>query len=511
MSPTDPEEIEKIITTMKSKTSRGIDDINSEFIKKIKQNIKVPLSKLINMSLETGKIPASLKIAKVIPIFKNKSPEEYTNYRPISLLPIMSKILEKVVHKRLYNFMNLQTCNQLYNNQYGFRTKHSTIHAITQLSAEILESFDNNNFTLGVFLDLSKAFDTINHSTLLKKLEHYGIRGVALEWFRNYLLDRKQYVHFNGINSNQQCVTCGVPQGSVLGPLLFIIYTNDLPNALRSSRCILFADDTTIFHSSNDLKISASLISNDLELLTDWFRANKLSLNVTKTNYMIFSKTQIDSSNINLKIGTEHINRVNDTKFLGVYLDSKLNWHTHLNYCRNKLSSGLYAIKNVKNILPTNEMKSLYYTLIHPYLNYGTLLWGSAAQNSLKRIETLQNKALRNITKSNYNDSVLPLYEATKITPLHKLYKIHLAKLMYQHKNNLLPKPLQALYTPNTETHEHNTRHRHDPHIIRHRTHLVSKTFIHKAPEFWYTLPDTVKEATSIHSFKNRVLRHLGY
>jgi len=156
-------------------------------------------------------------------------------------------------------------------------------------------------------------------------------------------------------------------------------------------------------------------------------------------------------------------------------------------------------------------MKSLYYTLIHPYLNYGTLLWGSAAQNSLKRIETLQNKALRNITKSNYNDSVLPLYEATQITPQHKLYKIHLAKLMYQHKNNLLPKPLQALYTPNTETHEHNTRHRHDPHIIRHRTHLVSKTFIHKAPEFWYTLPDTVKEATSIHSFKNRVLRHLGY
>ena len=326
MSPTDPEEIEKIKTTMKSKTSRGIDDINSEFIKKIKQNIKVPLSKLINMSLETGKIPASLKIAKVIPIFKNKSPEEYTNYRPISLLPIMSKILEKVVHKRLYNFMNLQTCNQLYNNQYGFRTKHSTIHAITQLSAEILESFDNNNFTLGVFLDLSKAFDTINHSTLLKKLEHYGIRGVALEWFRNYLLDRKQYVHFNGINSNQQYVTCGVPQGSVLGPLLFIIYTNDLPNAKRSSRCILFADDTTIYYSSNNLNNLISKITSDLEHLTDWFSANKLSLNVITTNVILFSNDtrNIADKTIKLSLSNMNINRVSETKFLGILIDDKL-------------------------------------------------------------------------------------------------------------------------------------------------------------------------------------------
>ena len=226
---------------------------------------------------------------------------------------------------------------------------------------------------------------------------------------------------------------------------------------------------------------------------------------------MIFSNTHLNPPDIDLKIGTEHINRANDTKFLGVYIDSKLNWSKHLTYCKNKLSSGLYALKNVKHLLPLKQLKSLYYTLMHPYLNYGTILWGSAVQNSLKKIQVLQNKAIRNITNSKYNASATPLYKATKITPLDALYKVHLAKFMYQHKNNLLPQSLQALYTPNTETHKHNTRHKNDPHIIRHTTHLVSKTFIHKAPEFWYSLPDNIKEARTIKSFKNKVTKQLGF
>ena len=348
-TPTDTEEILNLINNMKPKTSQGIDNISSEFLKKIKQNIKEPLCRLINAWLESGTVPTILKIAKVIPIFKNKSPEQYTNYRPISLLPSMSKILEKIVHKRLYNFLDMQ--NLLYNNQYGFRPKHSTIQAITQLSAEILESLDRKKYTTSVFLDLSKAFDTINHNTLLKKLEHYGIRGVALEWFRNYLHDRKQYVYYNGEISSQQDVTCGVPQGSVLGPLLFIIYTNDLPNALRDSRCILFADDTTIYYTSDDLNTTATILSNELEQLTEWFRANKLSLNATKTNYIIFNKTQLVLPDIELKIGTDRINRVYNTKFLGVYIDSKLNWNKHLQYCSYKLSSGLYAIKKCETLI----------------------------------------------------------------------------------------------------------------------------------------------------------------
>ncbi len=312
------------------------------------------------------------------------------------------------------------------------------------------------------------------------------------------------------MNSGEQDVTCGVPQGLVLGPLLFIIYTNDLPNALRGSRCILFADDTTIYHSSIDLNASAATLANDLEQLTDWFRANKLSLNVSKTNYMIFSNT-LNLPETHMNIGNEQIAKVGNTKFLGIQMDDKLNWKKHLDYCKNKMSSGLYALKTVKHLLPPQQLKSLYYTLIHPYLNYGTILWGSAAKTSLKRIQVLQNKAIRAISNSKYNDPVIPLYIKLKITPIEELYKIHLAKFMYQHQHQLLPKPLLSLYHPNTDTHQHNTRHRQDPHITRRRTHQISKTFIHKAPEFWYTIPEKIKEARSISAFKYRITRLLGY
>ena len=181
---------------------------------------------------------------------------------------------------------------------------------------------------MGVFLDLSKAFDTINHDTLLYKLQHYGVRGIALDWFRSYLTDRKQYVSFNGNNSAEYSIKVGVPQGSVLGPLLFILYTNDLPNALRTANCVLFADDTTIYKSSNNLCQLITDISANLARLTDWFRANKLSLNIKKTNFMVFSNNQNDVPNINLEIDNVAIKRVDNVKFLGIMIDESLCWKT---------------------------------------------------------------------------------------------------------------------------------------------------------------------------------------
>ena len=505
LSPTDPDEVEKILMQSKPKRSSGKDGINTDFLIKTKQSLKYPISKLINLTLESGHVPKLMKIAKVIPIYKNKSPQQYTNYRPISLLPSLSKIMEKVVHKRLYHFMNNQ--NLFYNSQFGFRPKYSTSHAITQLTADILKAIDDKKYTIGVFLDLSKAFDTINHDTLLKKLQFYGVRGLAFEWFRSYLYGRKQYVNFNGIDSSEQDVTCGVPQGSVLGPLLFIIYTNDLPNALRDSGCILFADDTTIYQSSTNINTIVNNLSQELDNLTDWFRANKLSLNVAKTNYIIFTKTEHTLPIIQLKLGGENINRVENTKFLGVYIDAKINWCKHIQNCRNKMSSGLYALKSVKHLLPMNQLKSLYYTLIHPYLTYCTVIWGGAIQKYLRNIQNMQNKAIRTICNAKYNDHVTPLYTHLKITPLETLYKIHLGKLMYQHKHNLLPKPLMLLYTPNTETHNHNTRHRLDPHITTRRTQQYNNSFLHKAPEIWYNIPEEIKNAKTLNSFKTKITK----
>ena len=220
------------------------------------------------MSLIQGIVPDEMKIAKVIPIFKAKNKELFTNYRPISLLPVISKILEKVVHCRLYSF--LTRYNILNDSQYGFRHKHSTINAITEITNDIMSSFDMKHTSLAVYLDLSKAFDTIDHSILLKKMEHYGIRGISLEWFKSYLSQRVQYVTYKSTNSMSLKIPCGVPQGSVLGPLLFILYSNVIPNSLKYSKSILFADDTTVYISGEDVTYLTRCLNHDLSQLNDW-------------------------------------------------------------------------------------------------------------------------------------------------------------------------------------------------------------------------------------------------
>ena len=254
----------------------------------LKEEICKPLNKIFNLSFSTGQYPNILKISKTIPIFKNGSRLLVSNYRPISLLSNLNKILEKIVHERIYKFLKDYQC--IYSLQFGFRKKHSTNHALIDITETIRQALDNKKFACVFLLTFKKPFDTVKHDILIDKLEHYGIRGTANNWFASYLKNRSQFVSTLGFDSSTKPVAHGFPQGSVLGPLLFLIYINDLHSAIKSSKVYHFADDTNLHNIGNSPKIMQKLVNADLKILYKWLLANKISLNCDKTEIIFFHK-----------------------------------------------------------------------------------------------------------------------------------------------------------------------------------------------------------------------------
>ena len=267
-------------------------------IKKLANELSIPLTHILNLSLSSGKVPDQLKIARVVPIHKKERKDTLSNYRPISVLPGFSKILERLVFNRCKSFLNKH--NILYDDQFGFHPKHSTDMAIIKLVDKIVQATNNDEITAGLFLDLSKAFDTIRHDILLDKMAHYGIRGLALEWFKNYLTNRKQFVDYDGHASELKLITSGMPQGSILGPLGFILYVNDIPNSVPELSLILYADDTSAFTSNKDISLLNNIMSN-----------------LRKSNFMLFgthNKTKKYNNTFKLRLDNVEISHVDAYK-----------------------------------------------------------------------------------------------------------------------------------------------------------------------------------------------------
>ena len=294
LAPTSEEEIHYLINSLPNKASSGHDSISNNLLKKISPSILEPLAIIFNKSLNTGVFPEEMKLADVVPLYKSKAEYECTNYRPISFLLTISKLLEKLMYKRTYHF--LEQTDQLYQSQYGFRKSHSCETAIMELASSIIKGNDDGFYTLALFIDLSKAFDTVDHNILLEKLDKYGIRGVAKEWYKSYLTNRQMRVKCCVSStgkleySNYQPLTYGAPQGSCLGPLIFLLFTNDLYRQIENCNPILFADDTTLYKTHRNLNYLKWCLEDDMTRLTDWFRANKLSMNVGKTVCVLFQK-----------------------------------------------------------------------------------------------------------------------------------------------------------------------------------------------------------------------------
>ena len=382
-SPCTNSEVKNLIGKLLNKTSHGYDGISNKLLKELSQVVIHPLTYLFNLSLEKGIFPELYKRADVVPLYKSKSKLDCVNYRPISLLPTVSKLLEKIIYKRLYLFLTSKT-NQLYISQYGFRSGHSCENAISELVSEIVKAKSEGLYTVSVFLDLSKAFNTLNHNLLLNKLEKYGVRGIGLQWFTSYLENRKlrSKVHVENDENpyySQYCdISYGTPQGSCLGSLLFLVYTNDIYMHLKLTNCILFADDTTIYKSHRNLNYLLFCLKTDLDIITDWFKANELTLNLSKSECMIFKPNQRNHGKmLPLVVSGHNLPIVKETKFLGVWIDDNLNWQKHTSVLLSKLKKNLNLLKTGKNLLSTSCKKILYHTQICSHINYGLVLWAA--------------------------------------------------------------------------------------------------------------------------------------
>uniref|UniRef100_A0A8C6MDJ7 Reverse transcriptase domain-containing protein n=1 Tax=Nothobranchius furzeri TaxID=105023 RepID=A0A8C6MDJ7_NOTFU len=358
-------------------------------LKDIINHIVTPLTYICNLSFCTGVFPSKMKTAKVIPIYKNGSKHLFKNYRPISLLSQFSKILEKLFVTRLDDFV--KKCNLLNEQQFGFRSNRSTLMAVMALTEDITTAVEENKYTLGVFIDLSKAFDVIDHTLLLQKLQRYGIRGTAYAWVASYLSERDQFVHINNVDSRKEFITHGVPQGSILGPKLFIMYINDVCAVLDKVNCLLYADDTSLYCSGDDLNKLVDLVEKELAVLKGWFDRNKLSMNVTKTKFIIFGNRKI-TNEIIIKINGIVIEQVHTYKFLGITIDEKLSWKPHIDDIKLKISKNIGLMSRMRFVLNIKSLQILYNSFILPYLSYGVEIWGNNYRANIYPIYLLQKR-----------------------------------------------------------------------------------------------------------------------
>ena len=505
---TNEREIKDTIKNLKNTNSAGHDEFSSKFIKLSEPLLNSALVKIFNLALKTGTYPDRLKIAKVIPIFKKGSPTSVNNYRPISILSSINKIFEKILYARLIKYID--KFQLLYKYQYGFRKNHSTEHALIEFVDQVRFSMDKKELTCGIFIDLSKAFDTVNHNILIKKLEHYGIRGLALDLFKSYLINRKQYVQIEACKSETFPIECGVPQGSVLGPLLFLLFINDLPNCSTLGKFRIFADDTTVFfHCYNDQELISTGKTIMIEL-NSWFRSNKMTLNADKSSFTIFKSNRLYVPNLpdQIEFLDMKINKSSSIKFLGLTLDENLSWDQHINELSNKLKSLFHIFYNIRDFLNEKDIKMLYFTLVFSRIKYGIALYGQAAQTKVKKIQVLQNQLLKVLSKKDSDYPTEKLHKEFKILMVQDIKNHEILTFVHNYFNDNLPPVFDDYF--NNFNHCYNTRNRNTSFQIRdHNTDLAALSVQIDGSKQWNNLNNDLKLIPKRKLFRKELKEYL--
>ena len=494
---------------MNCSKSTGLDEIPARFLKDSAPYIKTHITFLINSSVVNNVVPTDLKSAKVKPLFKKDNRSEVSNYRPVSILSIVSKILERAVYNQLESF--LVKNGLLYEYQSGFRGNHSTDSCLIHLSDHIRGQTSNGLFTGMIMLDLQKAFDTVDHDILCRKLRAMGVESV--EWFRSYLADRTQSVHVNAAKSDFKSVVCGVPQGSILGPLLFLTYVNDMKTSISSNcKLILYADDSAILYSHKDPSTISQVLGKELESCSKWLIDNKLSLHLGKTECILFGSkrklTKVD--NFHIQCNDHVIKSQTYVKYLGSILDADLSGTSIVNNIVKKVNSRLKFLYRQRDFLNKSLRKSLCNSLIQCHLDYVSSSWYCGLTKQLKhKLQIVQNKMVRFINNSHCRTSlVVSHFEELGLLNVEQRCKQlrlnHIHKIFY----NKCPSYMKDNFVKCTDVHQYGNRSRFNFYVPQ-VDGFTSSSFYYNGITDWNALPDNIKSIESKFTFKKLVKTHL--
>lgn len=464
---TEPEVI-SIVNKLKWKNFRDIYGMSTAIMKQLINTIAEPLTYTLNECIQSGVFPDELKIARVVPIYKKGDINECSSYRPISILPVISKIFEQAMAERIAQLMELN--NYMSDKQHGFLKNRSVDSAVLSVVEYICDAYDKGMAVKMNMLDLSKAFDSVDRSVLLRKLQYYGIRGPPLELLRSYLSNRYQAVVWQNEISQMREVTFGVPQGSILGPLLFLIFINDLPNNFGNSEndICLYADDTTLLVRARTSEELETLSRETLSDVMDWFSANRLKANQEKTQSVTFTTKATQDR--------EH------ARFLGVYLDSCLRWDWHIDHLASRLTSAVYAIRRLRTIATKQAARTAYFSMFHASMTYGIMFWGISTEAT--RIFKLQKQAVRSLANLKYNESCRGVFKMESILTLASQYILTCVKYVHNHLHT---------FKRNSDNHQYDTRHCHDLSVAHHRLAMTQKYIDYWGLKLYNALPPATK------------------
>ena len=437
LSETTTSEIDRIIDKIKNKNSFGNDELPIKALKIGKEELSKIITKLVNLSFKLGKFPNCLKVAKLVPIHKSGSKHQTNNYRPISLLNVLSKLFEEVMNLRIRQF--LEQKKLIADCQYGFRDKHSTETAIISLTDHVYKNIDEKKFIMTTFIDLKKAFDTVDHNILKDKLYRIGIRGKPHDWLKDYLTERYQYTCINNKLSDQSLLEVGLPQGGKLSPILYLIYVNDITqfSKNKNSKLVLFADDTCLTLTNNDINSLFENANCEINKLNKWFMANKLTLNVDKTNYIMFQNKNTPEMAQTLNIGNYKIEEKRSINYLGVILDNKLNFKEHVQYCVTKLYKKTPILIRAKDKMSEKTKEKIYYAFIYPHLSYSSSVYGNAKTNVKVKLQKIQNQIIKILFHNQNKQKTNELYKKHKILKIENIILLNKIKLIFRYNKGI--------------------------------------------------------------------------